>query len=211
MRKLVTIAFLLFLLTNLQGQTDLKAVKILDHFSETATSAPSVTINFVLLTVNQVEKTQDSSAGSVIISRNQYNLELPDNIIWFDGTTSWSYLKAEKEVTITRPDKKDDSFLGKPSSIFTLYKKGYKTRLIEENGTASVIDLYPNDIKSELVRIRLALVKNGTELQEAEYKRKDGITVYLKVKEYNLKKKPDSGSFVFDPAKYKGVEIVDMR
>ena len=195
----------------LSGQTDPNAVKILDKFSGLAASAPSVSMKFMLLTVNQMEKTSDSVIGSVIIAKNQYCLELPDQITWFDGKTSWAYLKAEKEVTITKPDKKDESFLAKPASVFTLYKSGYKTRLVEENEHASLIDLYPADLKSELVRIRLTVSKSDLGLTEAEYKRKDGITVYLKVKEYNLKFKPDPGTFVFDPQKYKSVEIIDMR
>ncbi len=52
--------------------------------------------------------------GSVILSKDNYRLDLPDNIIWFNGETSWSYLPAEKEVTITKPDKKDDSFREPP-------------------------------------------------------------------------------------------------
>jgi len=211
MRLLLQFILLFIISVNIFGQNDQQAVRILDKLSAAATSAPSVSMKFTVLTINQMENSRDSSTGSVIISKNQYNLSLPDNITWFDGTTSWSYLKAEKEVNITKPDKKDDSFLGKPSAIFTLYKKGYKTRLIEEKETGAVIDLYPTDIKSDLVRIRLTVSKSGTELIDAEYKRKDGITVFLKVKEFSLKIKPDPDTFTFNPLKYKGVEIIDMR
>jgi outer membrane lipoprotein-sorting protein len=211
MRRLYHFILLFSISVNIFGQNDQQAVRILDKLSSVATTAPSVSMKFTVLTINQVENKRDSSNGSVIISKNQYYLELPDNITWFDGTTSWSYLKAEKEVTITKPDKKDESFLGKPSGIFTLYKKGYKVRLIEENERYQIVDLYPSDIKSELVRIRLTISKPGSELLEAEYRRKDGITVFLKVKEYNLKIKPGPDTFTFNPQKYKSVEIIDMR
>jgi outer membrane lipoprotein-sorting protein len=145
------------------------------------------------------------------MSKDQYRLEMPDNITWYNGTTSWNYLIREKEVTITKPGKKDDSFMSRPSSIFTLYKKGYKTRLIEENQKSYIVDLYPDDLNSDLVRIRLSVGKTGSDLTGAEYKRKDGIIIYLIVKEYNLKTKPIASDFSFDIKKYKGVEVVDMR
>ena len=74
-----------------------------------------------------------------------------------------------------------------------------------------VVDLYPEDIKSDLVRIRLAIGKSGSDLMGAEYKMKDGIIVYLVVNEYSLKTKPDPATFTFNPQNYIGVEIIDMR
>jgi hypothetical protein len=207
--------FLIFLFSvlsvNGQAQSDQQAVKILDRFSATALSSPSVSMKFILITVNEIEKVNDTINGSIIISKEQYKLELPDNITWYNGAVSWNYLKAEKEVTITKPDKKDDSFISRPSAIFTLYKKGYKTRYLEENASSDIIDLYPTDIRSDLIRIRLAVGKSGSELVGAEYKRKDGLVVFLVVKEYNLKIKPDPATFTFDAQNYKGVEIIDMR
>jgi len=48
-------------------------------------------------------------------------------------------------------------------------------------------------------------------LIDAEYKRKDGITAFLYVNEYNLKKIPDPSAFVFNPKNYRDVEVIDMR
>jgi len=211
MKNLLSLFFLSFLTINLNGQSDPQAIKILDKFSATALASPSVSMKFSLITINQPEQINDTINGSIIIAKDQFKLELPDNITWFNGSASWNYLKTEKEVTITKPDKKDDSFLSRPSAIFTLYKKGYKTRFVEENTNSIVVDLYPEDIKSDLVRIRLAIGKSGSDLVGAEYKMKDGIVVYLVVNEYNLKTQPDPAIFTFNPQNYKGVEIIDMR
>ena len=105
------------------GQNDQEAVKILDKFSQ-CSGSPSVSMKFDLVTTDQMENTNDTLTGSIILSKDKYKLDLPDNIIWFNGETSWSYLPAEKEVTITKADKKDNSFQNRPSSIFSMYKKG---------------------------------------------------------------------------------------
>lgn len=211
-----TIFILLILIDfNLHGQTarqtDKQATAILDKFSSTATSAPSVSMKFDLITDDQLEKRKDTLTGSVILSKNSYRLDLPENTIWYNGEVSWSYLPAEKEVTITKPDRKDNSFQSKPSAIFSMHKTGYKSRIIEDKPDSYIIDLYPEDIKSDLVRVRLTLTKPSLNLKLLEYKRRDGITVFLVVKQYDLRQPAGPEVFTFIPEKYRGVDVIDMR
>ena len=212
MRPFASILFFLLLsVINANGQNDQESIKILDKFAENALKAPSVSMKFKLITVNQTDKTNDTLEGSVILNKDKYKLDLPDNIVWFNGETSWSYLTAEKEVTITKADKKDNTFQSRPSLIFSMYKKGYKSRLIEEKSDSYIIDLYPEDIKSELLRVRLSIGKTLFNLISLEYKRKDGVVSTLHVNEYDLRVKPSPDTFVFQAGKYKDAEFIDMR
>jgi hypothetical protein len=205
------IIFVSLFTINLSAQDSSEANRILDRFSQNALKAPSVSMKFIMVTVDQAENTKDSIAGSVIICKDKYKLDTGDNVTWFNSETSWSYLTVEKEVTITKPSKKDNSFQNKPSSVFTMYKTGYKNRLIEETDNNYIVDLYPEDIKNDLIRVRLSIGKIQMNLKSLEYKRRDGITITLYVKEFNLKEQPVADDFIFHPEKYKGVEIVDMR
>jgi outer membrane lipoprotein carrier protein len=212
MKKVIFFVFMSILLTfNALSQNDPKAVKILDKFSSAASSAPSVSMKFMLVTVDQMQNTKDSLTGSVILSKDSYKLELPDNIIWFNGETSWSYLPDEQEVTITKPNKKDNSFQSQPSLIFSMYKKGYKSRLVEEKQDSYTIDLYPVDIKNDIIRVRLVIEKPSLVLKSFEYKKKDGIIITLLVNDYDLKVVPDQAIFTFPQGKYKDADINDMR
>jgi len=207
-------AFLIFisiLSQNSMAQNEQQATAILDKFADKAMKAPSVTMKFKLITKNLTDNTTDTLAGSVILTKDKYVLTLPDNTVWFNGETSWSYLPAEQEVTIAKAAKKDNTFQSRPSLIFTMYKKDYKSRLIEEKSDSYIIDLYPEDIKSEILRLRLSIGKSLLNLITLEYKRKDGIINTLIVNEYDLKVKPDANTFIFQPEKYKGVEVIDMR
>jgi outer membrane lipoprotein carrier protein len=211
MRSISAILLLLLFSQNVIGQNDPEAIKILDKFADNALKSPSISMKFRLITTNQTDNTNDTLAGSVVLSKDKYKLDLPDNIVWFNGETFWSYLPAEKEVTITRADKKDNTFPNRPSLIFSMYKKGYKSRLIEEKTDSYIIDLYPEDIKSDLLRVRLSIGKALLNLISLEYKKRDGIIVTLHVNEYDLKAKPDPGTFIFQPGKFKDVEVIDMR
>lgn len=210
-KSLLTTLVLILAAINLNGQSDAKAVSILEKFSAAATSAPSVSMKFLLITVDQVENSEDTLAGSIILNKDRYKLDLPDNIIWYNGKTSWSYLPAEQEVTITNPEDEGESFQSRPSMIFTMYKTGFKCRLLEERNDSYIIDLYPEDVKHELIRVRLTIEKPSLNLRNFEYKRRDGITLTLIVRDYNLKISPGESLFTFSPSKYKGVEIIDMR
>jgi outer membrane lipoprotein carrier protein len=211
MRTFLISLFLVYTAVNAFAQNDAEAIKILDRFSALALGAPSVSMKFSLETIDQVEGTHNSVSGSIILSKDRYWLDMTDNIIWFNGETSWNYLPAEKEVTIAKPDKKDNSFQSKPSAVFSVYKKGYKIRLLEEKADSYLIDLYPEDMNSDHIRIRLGIGKPLLDLKSLEYKYKNGITVILNVKDYDLKQNPDNSTFIFSPEKYKGVEINDMR
>jgi outer membrane lipoprotein carrier protein len=193
------------------AQSDQQAIKILDRFSAAALGAPSVSMKFRMVNTDQKENRQDSSKGSIILSRDKYRLEMTDNIVWFNGETQWSYLPAEKEVTITEADKKDNSFRNRPSAIFSMYRKGYKSRLVEEKPDSYIIDLYPEDIRTDLLRVRITIGKSLMNLLSLEYKGRDGIIITIYIEDYNLKTKPDPATFIFPSAKYKDAEVVDMR
>lgn len=210
-QKLYLLAIFILFSAGAFSQNDNAALQILDSFSAKAKNAPSISMKFNLVIVNQMEKTTDTLSGAVILSGDKYRLDLPENIIFFNGDASWSYLPAEKEVTVTKPDKKDDSFQNRPSSVFSMYKKGYKSRLIEEKPNSYTIDLYPEDLNTEIVRIRLVIGKPQLNLINLEYKRKDGIVSTLHVLEYDLTKKQAPETFIFQKEKYKDVDIVDMR
>jgi outer membrane lipoprotein carrier protein len=211
MRTFLSGLFLVLTSLTAIAQNDAEAVKILDKFSAQALGAPSVSMKFTMETIDQVEGTNNSSTGSIILSKDRYRLEMTDNIIWFNGETSWSYLPAEKEVTVAKPEKKDNSFISRPSAVFSVYKKGYKVRLLEEKSSSYLIDLYPENIDSDHIRIRLNIGKPLLDLKSIEYKYKNGVTAILTVNEYDLKQQPDNSEFIFLPDKYKGIEIIDMR
>jgi len=209
--SIICLLFLFVIAGSANGQNDIEAVKILDRFSSIAHEAPSVSMKFDLIKNDLMEKSIDTIKGSVILSRDKYRLDTGDNITWFNGETTWSYLAVEKEVTITKAEKKGNSFQNHPSAIFSMYKKGYKRKLVEEKPDSYIIDLYPEDIKSDLVRVRLFIGKSLMDLRCLEYKQRDGILLTLYVKEYNLKIKPESDTFIFQPEKFSGVDIIDMR
>lgn len=211
MRKQTVILLLSLITLTLSAQKDPEALKLLSEFSRKATEAPSVTIDFNLITNDTKAGDVTTMSGSAIISGDKYKLVLDDYNIWTDGSNVWNYLPDANEVTITETDPDDDSFITRPSLLFTIYEEGYKIRLVEQTASEWVIDLYPENIASDLIRIRLKIGKTLYDLIGTEYKTKDGVTMTLSVDKYDLTFKPAGDFFTFKPADYKNVDIIDMR
>lgn len=210
-RAILIIAVLLPAVSGITAQEDAAALAVLDRFAATARSAPSVSIEFEMVTSDAIEKRVDTLKGKVIIAGDRYRLILPESTTWFNGTDSWNYMPAVKEVTITRPTGGESSFMAKPSMLFEMYRKDYRARVFESDLTKDVIELIPVDNKTDIIRVRLTIGRKSSDLITAEYRTRNGITAFLYVKDYSLRFKPDSRYFIFDPAGYKGVEIIDMR
>jgi len=211
MNKLILILLSSFLVYNmLTAQVDPVARSILDRFSEKALSAPAVTMEFDLNIEDEVDKSSSSSKGKIVIKNNMYRLELPENIIWFDGSSVWTLAPEVEEVTVNHPDTLNTGFVSNPDDLFTLYRNGYKLRLLEENERGTVIDLYPEAIDTDFIRIRL-LIDKSYDLVEAEYKRKDGYNVFIIITRYDVKSKYENSFFFFDSKKYPDAYIIDMR
>ena len=210
MRSIITAILLLFA-CSLTAQKDPAATRILDRFSDDALSAPAIHMKFSLRVHDKVEDTVQESDGQVVIKDNMYRLELPDNIIWYDGSATWTLAPDVREVTVTLPDPEDDAFITSPSSLFDMYKEGFKYRLLEESPTGNVIDLYPEDPSDVDFSIIRLVIDNQNRLVSAEYRRKDGIDLYLDINEYSLKETYPTAFFTFDPSEYPDVDIIDMR
>ncbi|MCU0460197.1 MAG: outer membrane lipoprotein carrier protein LolA [Bacteroidales bacterium] len=211
MKKEGFISLFLFLALTAVAQKDPEGVKVLSEFSKKAVSAPSVKIDFEITAYDAREDEETELEGSVVIHGDSYRLTLPDNIILSDGRTVWNYMPEVKEVTITEPDPADESFISRPSLLFTMYEKGYKVRLLEQNAMEWIIDLYPEDTRVSLMRIRVTIGKTLYELKSAEYRTKDGMNLTMKALKYDLSFKPSAGYFAFNPSDHKGVEVIDMR
>ena len=210
MRSIIT-SILLILSCSLNAQKDPVATNILNRFSDAALSAPAIYMKFSLRVHDKVEETTQESDGQVVIKDNMYKLELPDNIIWYDGAATWTLSPEVKEVTVTVPGPEDNAFLTSPSSLFDLYKEDFKYRLLEESPEGSVIDLYPEDPSDvDFSIIRLVIDKQYM-LISAEYRRKDGIDLYVDINEYSLIETYPTSFFTFDPYRYPDVDIIDMR
>ena len=197
------------------AQQDPAAKEILDRVAEKNKQYTSIRADFELTIENRREEQVSASTGMIVIKGEKYYLESLGSKVFFNGKTLWSYMEDINEVTISEPDQDDDDFVENPVKIFDFYNRDFKYRLVGEVKVEELwmyeIDLFPNNLEQPYSRFKIFIKRDTEELYMLKAVGKDGIdyTAYLKNMKYN--EVIADTEFEFDPSKYKGIEIVDLR
>ena len=216
MRKLFLIT--LFALIAMAGYTqqDAKAKEILEKVTKTTQSLTSLDAKFSFEMNNKAQNIKDKSQGSIILKNKKYKLDIPQLglKVTCDGKTIWSYMVNSNEVTISNLDDAADEIMD-PSKIFTIYEHGYNYKFVNESVDAGIpvynIELIPQKPTGDIQKIKLMIDKQKMLIHGAIMNGKEGNTVIILVNQYKTDGVFSDADFVFDPKKYKGVEVVDMR
>ena len=124
-------------------------------------------------------------------------------------------MQDNNEVTITEPDIEADDFLSNPAAFFTLYKRDFKYRYIQETAIhgsgAHEIDLFPKNLNQPYSRIKVFIGTKSDLPMVIKSVGKDGVDYTITLKNLILDKETSDAVFTFDASKFKNVEIVDMR
>jgi outer membrane lipoprotein-sorting protein len=206
----------LFVLAAIYQSSAQTSKEILDKLSAKAKTFKTITADFAYTLNNPKSNTNQTMNGSVKIKGSKYYVTMSNFQIWCDGKTVWNYNKEGNEVTIDNlADVKDGGF--DPAELFTIWEKNFKHEM--KNASATVdgvacyqIALYPNDVKSKAYHtIILNIDKTKMEVLKAEIKTRENATITYKVKSFKTTNEIADGEFIFNKAKFPGVEEIDNR
>ena len=210
---LFTTLFVLAAIIQSSAQT---SKEILDKLSAKAKTFKTITADFAYTLNNPKSNTNQTMNGSVKIKGSKYYVTMSNFQIWCDGKTVWNYNKEGNEVTIDNlADVKDGGF--DPAELFTIWEKNFKHEMKNANATVDgvacyQIALYPNDVKSKAYHtIILNIDKTKMEVLKAEIKTRENATITYKVKSFKTTNEIADGEFIFNKAKFPGVEEIDNR
>ena len=122
----------------------------------------------------------------------------------------------------------EDNIISNPTKIFDLYQKGFKYALkgeeqrsvkvkkdgkvVSEKKMCQIIDLYPEKPKGkEFHTVELVIVKETAQIATIDIKFKNGSDQIIEITEYKPNATMADALFTYDPAKYPGAEVNDMR
>ena len=141
-----------------------------------------------------------------------YRLKTDEQEIINNGETVWTYLPDVNEVNIDNFSDEGDIT---PSSIYTMYKEGFKYVQMETstvNGkTCDVIDLMPEGRDSQFFKIKMEISSKDHMLQRWTMFDKSGNKYIYAINGFTPNPSLTDNDFVFDESKYDGVEVVDLR
>jgi len=213
----ISAACFLFLLftsgSSAQNTKDPKAQEILKGVSTKYKSMKSLSASFKITTQDQKAKTTDSQTGTILVKGEKYKLTLKGQEVIADGKTVWTILKESNEVQINDAGEKSDGI--SPTTIFTIYEKGFSTKYIgdKKEGTKMLqqIELVPDDTKKSFFKIQLFIDKQEKVITSAKIYNKNGTHFTYSIEQFKMNADASESLFTFDSSKYPGVEVVDLR
>ncbi len=212
--KIIIAAAVLFTsVFSVQAQTDKKAQEILNGVSTKYKSFTSVKADFALTLDNPSEKIKDTQKGVVYLKGNKYRIEIAGQEIVSDGKSVWTYLKDANEVQITEAVADKDAIT--PTNIFTAYEKGFKSKFTEEKNVKGVpmqmLELIPEDSKKSFFKVHLTINKTDKVIDSVKLFDRNGNRYTYSILKFIPNGVASDDVFVFNKARYPGIEVVDLR
>lgn len=188
---------------------------MLDRIRKKYDAYKTMEANFSL-TIEVPERPKDLQKGIIAQEGNKFCLEMSDQTIVSDGKTTWVYQKKSNEVQINDADPNDVNAFLTPKDLLRRYEKGdflyaITDKVAEKNKVLTMIEFKPKDRSSEYAKFRLAVDEKAGTIESIKAFAKDGSRYTFLVTSLSTNKPLPQGRFSFDPQRYKGVRVEDLR
>ncbi len=209
-KGILAIAIFSAIIFNAKGQVDVQAKKILDELSAKTKAYTSIKAEFTFVNEKK-DKTKDSQNGKIQTKGNKYKLEIPGHEIYCDGKTVWDFIKDANEVQVKDMEAGGDDALN-PTTIFTIYEKGYKYKFDGEDAITQNISLFPlNPDKKKFHTAKLFIDKTKKQISSVKMLMKDGSTQTYTIKTFEGNAAMADADFTFNAKAHPGISVEDLR
>jgi len=205
----------LFFTASAFAQKDAKAKELLDQTSAALSQAGGMSVSFTVNVNDEANKIKQSFEGQISLKGNKFYLSTPDQEVYYDGKTQWTYDKNIGEVSILEPQPQDIQTLN-PVSVFDLYKTNcnykYKGEKIDnQKRKVQEISLLPTNVKEDIKQVDIQINQSDstpvffliTYYDKSEYR--------IYIDKYQTKLNLPDSKFVFDTKKYPDADVNDLR
>jgi len=222
MKKLISVlAIFLFVIPALfaqapkgMGKSDPEAKKILDAVSAKFKTYKTVKANFTLKVENSAGKSQGTKTGTLSMKGMKYKVLITGQEIICDGKTIWTFDKSANEVQVSTLDNSAGNIT--PQKLFTnFYDKDFLYIQNEDVTRAGkvyqVIELTPIDKTKPFFKVQIEVDKVAKSIVSTKVFEKNGNRYTYSINSMSTNADIPDSTFVFDPKKYPGVEVIDLR
>ncbi len=198
-----------------QESSDPATKAILEAMKTKVEAYENMVVDFSL-TIAFPEEDPEVQKGKLMLSGDQYHLNMGPQTIISDGKTLWFYLKARNEVQINDYEENEDGEILSPKDLFKIYEKDdYIYALVfegvEKGRTVQKIEFKPTDPDSEYSKMRMTLDKRRKELMRVKAFGKDGSRYTLNLDSFKANADLAENTFQFNAKDYPDVQIEDLR
>jgi outer membrane lipoprotein carrier protein len=217
MKSLIVLISTFFIATiSFSQQNDPAAKKVLDGVSARFKTFKAVQAAFTLRQEDAKGSLLGTKKGTVSLKGSRYRVSIAGTgqEIFCDGINIWTYDKSANEVTITKPDP-SASTISMQKLFTSFYDKDFLYKLngdkVVNKKTLQEIEMTPTDKNKPFHKVYVLVDKKSQTINSTRILDKSGNVMVYTVNTMNGSANLPDNLFVFDKAKYPGVEVVDLR
>lgn len=207
---LVSIALFTFIACSF-AQSNPEADKILNDLLNSAKTS-AIRTNFKLEVTVKADPQPHTTTGSFTLKGNKFTLDMPQMKVWFNGKTQWAYAAQSNEVSITEPTEKELAETN-PLAIIVGFRSKSTARMAggNKNPLVYLIEMIPSGKKSEISKIEIAINKSKGTPVSIKTTSINGSVSTLRLFNFQKGIAVADNQFSFEPSKFKGANINDLR
>ena len=149
---------------------------------------------------------QMNASGTIAIKGRKFQAATPQDSIWFDGKTQWTYLKKNDEVNIATPSVEEQQAIN-PYNFINMYKNGYKYTMEKKNGHF-IVHLTASGKKS-ISEMYITINQKSYVPSQVRYKTGKGWII-IDIRNFKAASLAD-GLFRFNAKDFPNAEVIDLR
>ena len=194
---------------NTPTSQDQKANNILSTAFGKIKAAGAISFDATIVNKDPDKKEVSRQKVKVLLSGNKYRITLDEILILCDEKAVYSIDNSTKEVTVNAPSDSDMDIFN-PAKLLQNRDKNFRSKLIREENTQFVVDLTPRKTQN-FHKIRLLINKTSYQITKVEVYNYNSSRNECTISQYKTNAKATDADFIYNAAKYKGYEVVDMR
>jgi outer membrane lipoprotein-sorting protein len=212
MKKTILILFCCYVATS--WATAQKAETVLDKASAAYEKSNGISAFFAANIQYEKQGISESFEGTIEMKGDKFVLKTPDTYTWYDGKTQWAYVVRTDEVNLSNPSGDELQFTN-PMILLRTYKKGFNLTYIGEstsdNGKIADDVLLVSKSKNDIEKIEIQIEKSSSLPVRLTVTMKNGLRSVIRISKMTTGANQPDATFVFNPADYPDVEVVDLR
>ncbi len=181
------------------------ADQVLQKTARQISKAPSLSATFTATTGDGAR-----TSGTYTMSGRCFSLVSGNYASWYDGSNLWSYSRASGETSLTAPTAEELIEIN-PLQVITGNSRSYKAKMISQDKNKYVLELTPLSKSSSVSRAIVTISARTWLPVSVDASFSNSARISISIPSAKIGKALPKSTFTYPAARYKGVEVIDLR
>lgn len=152
-----------------------------------------------------------NSSGTLVMNGDKFHISSDDVMVWYDGTTQWSYSAVTNEVNVVEPTP-EELVAVNPFIIISSFRKAYNASVIKSSGNIREVRLLPKSKNgNEISEVMLSINEKSALPTDITVVTSGGTRLDIHIKSIKSGTNYPHSTFVFNKKLLPKAEIIDLR